>query len=432
MRSSRIRFVRAAMLVALFPAAARGATKTVTFEHYQKLDAAARRKLIRRYVRRTNDYWEVQLASYLVHTDISDEKALALAVMMDEFHRGFTKIFVGPFRIKARPELFALKDASNYQSAVRIWSEGRIAVPGWSAGIFAYVGRRYALFGCAKWGDEKLHSTLFHEGTHHLLHFYIGVDFPRWFDEGVATNFQDWDVAFSSERNVYEEMWHSQYPRYLYGMATGKNPRIKAKKPDLITLMSSTDADWLQSADPLPLYAQAWGFVNFLISSGGVGQKNFNVLIGAFKRGQNPRKVLPSHIRRALASQYDTYISKVIVPHCEFGIPIAKLIEAGRGSDAEKLLAKALAEHPKNNEFLFFKGLFALEAEKAKEAYATLKPLEKRFPRHPLLMRTLGKAALACGERYKAIKWLKKAVGEDFRDEEAKSLLEKAKKPRAR
>ena len=298
--------------------------------------------------------------------------------------------------------------------------------------MFAYVGHSYALFGCAQNGEERLYRTLFHEGAHHLLHFYIGAKFPRWFNEGVACNFETWDVAFSSERNVYEEVWRSRRLRYLYGMATGKVPRVKARKPDLIALMKSADADWLDASDPQPLYAQAWGFDNFLLSSGEMGQKNFNVLMRAFRAGLNPKDVLPPRIRVALASQYDAYISDVVVPHGEFGARIGALSKAGKKPEAAGLLETALGRYPGNNELMFFKGLFALQAGRAEEAYSILKPLERRFPRHPMLMRTLGEAALAAGERFKAVRWLRKAVGEDFRDERAKSLLEKARKPPAR
>ena len=417
--------------LAFFGLQARAATRTVTFAAYQALGEAERQKLARRYVRKAGEYWQVQLASYLVRTDISEQNALALAVKMDEFYRKFTRVFVGPFRTRARPELFVLKDTAAYQSTIWTWSEGRMSAPGWSAGMFAYVGHRYALFGCAKWGDERLYKTLFHEGTHHLLRFYIGVEFPRWFNEGVATNFETWDVDFSSERNVYEEIWRSERVGYLYGMATGKIKGMEAK-PDLIALMASGDEQWLDSASPHPLYAQAWGFVNFLLSSGATGQRNFNVLIRAFRSGQQLRKVLPTHIRMALASQYNAYISEVIIPHCEFSRPIAGLLGKGSIADATKVLEVALGKHPGNTELLFFNGFLALRAGKAKEAYGMLKPLEKRFPRHPLLMRILGEAALASGDRFKARKWLKLAVGEDFRDEHAKDLLEKAKKPAGR
>ena len=426
----RLNALRFGLFVVAFSARAGG--RAVTFEEYQSLGDAERRSLIRRYVRKAGDYWQVQLTSYLVRTDISEEMALTLAVKMDEFYRRFTAIFVGPFRIRARPELYGLKDQKSFHSAFDRWSGGRMRVRGWSAGMFAYVGNRYALFGCARGGEERLYKTLFHEGAHHLLYFYIGTKFPRWFNEGVATNFETWDVAFSSERNVYEEIWRSKWLPYLYGMATGKVRRIRARKPDLIALMGSVDADWLNASDPKPLYAQAWGFVNLLLSSGEIGQKNFNVLMGAFRAGRDPRVVLPPHIRVALASQYDDYISNVIVPHSEFSAPVDALIRAGKKPEAARLLETALGKYPENNELMFFKGLLALEAGDAKEAYGILKPLEKRFPRHPLLMRTLGEAALAAGQRFKATRWLRKAVGEDFRDERAKGLLKEARKPYAR
>lgn len=418
----------AAILLSALPVEAAG--RRISFEEYQALSEEARQRLLRRYVRRSGGYWEVSLDSYLVHTDVSAEYTLGLAVKMDEFYRRFTKIFIGRFRRKARPELFALKESSGYRSAVGRWSDGYISVPAWSVGMFAYVGSKFALFGCAERGEEKLHETLFHEGTHQLLHFYIGREIPRWFNEGVATNFQDWDVSLNAERNIYEGIWKSHYPRCLYAMATGKGD-VK-RKPDLMALMSSTEDHWLRTADPTCLYAEGWGFVNFLLTYGKLGRRNFNILITAFRSGRDPRKILPPRDRAALAGLWDRYIAEIIAPHCEFSLPVGGLLVAGKTAAAEKVLAEGLGKHPENNELLFFKGFLALGAGKPEEAYETLKPLEVRHPRHPLLMRTLGGAALQTGDRSKAAKWLKAAVAEDYRDEEAKKLLKEASKLRPR
>ncbi len=406
-------------------ARARGA-KSVTSEEYQKLDDAARRRMIQRYVKRSpRGKWEVLLRSYRIRTDISDEAALALAVKMDEFHAGFTSIFKGPFRIRALPDLYALKDSASFRSAIDEWTGEHVPVHANLTGLFSYRGSKYALFGCAEGGDERLYRILFHEGTHHLLHFYIGREFPRWFNEGVATNFQDWDVSLSAERNIYESIWKSRYPLYLHAMATGRKLEEKElPKPDLIRLMASTDEEWLDpKGDPTPLYAQAWGFVNFLLSSGASGQKNVNTLITSFRRGVKFHKVAPPAIRLALARQYQEYIENVIVPHVECSLPVGRSLRAGNVRAATLVVREGLKKHPKSFELLYYQGLLALEAGDAAGAYKVLRSLEKRKPRHPLLYRTLAKAALAAGDKPKARTWRRKALRENYRDEEARELL---------
>ncbi|HHN46302.1 MAG TPA: tetratricopeptide repeat protein, partial [Planctomycetes bacterium] len=356
-----------------------------------------------------------------IYTDIDEDYALATAVKMDEFYRRFTSIFIGGFKVNARPELYVMKTKNSYASAVMSWSGGRMSVPGWSAGLFARFGGSYALFGCAEYGEDQLHETLFHEGTHQLLQFYIGAEFPRWFNEGVATNFQDWDVSLSAERNVYEEIWKSEFARYVYEMAKGEKGR---GKPDLIKLMNSTDNDWLYTGDPRPLYAQAWAFVNFVLSAGKIGERYFNMLITQFRAGKDPAKVLPLNERVALAAQWDNYITGVIVPHFEFSTSIEELVKAGKTDDAAKLLESALASYPKNNALLYYKGLLALGAGDAQTALDVLKPLDGAFPRHPRLYRALGMAANSASDRTNARKWLAKALAEDYRDDEVRKLLD--------
>ncbi len=403
---------------------ARGA-KRVTFEEYKKLDDATRRRMIRRYVKRSpRGEWEVLLRSYHIRTDISDEAALALAVKMDEFYAGFRSIFIGAFRIRVRPMLYAMKDKASYHSALSSWSSGRTSVPTWSAGCFATLDKEYALFGCSEWGEEKMYTTLFHEGTHHLLRFYIGRQFPRWFNEGVATNFQDRDVSLSAERNIYESIWKSRYPMLLHAMVTGR--KLKGKKlpkPDLVKLMSSGEKEWVQSSDPSIWYAQGWGFVNFLLSSGKSGQRNVNTLITSFRKGVEFRKVAPMAIRIALARQYHEYMEEVIVPHVECSLLVARLMKAGNVQAASLVVEEGLKKHPKNFELLYYQGLLALEAGDAAGAYKILRPLEKKKPRHPLLYKTLGRAALEAGNKPKGKTWLRKALREDRGDEEARELL---------
>lgn len=412
-------------LTCLCPSRATAAAKSVTFEEYQKLDDAARRRMIDRYVKRAaGGQWEVLLKSYHIRTDVSDEAALALAAKMDEFYAGFRNVFTGSFRIRARPMLYAMKDKTSYHSAIGKWSAGRMNVPSWSAGCFATMGRKYALFGCNEWGVDRMYTTLFHEGTHHLLHFYIGRKFPRWFDEGVATNFQDWDVSLSAERNVYESIWKSRYPPILRAMTEQKEHRgKKLPKPDLIKLMASGDSDWLHTADPIIWYAQGWGFLNFLLSSGKDGQHNVNTLIVSFRKGKRFHKVAPMPIRVALAGQYLEYMETVIVPHVDYSVPVRELMQAGNPEDASIMVQEGLKDHPKSFELIYFKGLIELEQGRAKDAYDTLKRLEKKKPRHPHLIRTLGLAALAAGDKVKGRSWLKKALGENYRDEEVRKLL---------
>jgi len=436
--SRRFRGLLFGLILVWWALAARAGSGRLTYQQYSELSGEKRAALMRAYVKRAEGYYQVSLSSYLVRTDISAERALAHAVEMDEFHRCFSSIFVGPFKIRARPELYVMKTKTSYANAYNKWACGMGAMPGWSAGLFATLGpNKHALFGCAEYGAEELHETLFHEGTHQLLQYYVGDEIiPRWFDEGCATNFQTWTVARSPQRNIHEEIWKSEYPEVLCEMKTGKVRSVTLQdgttltvgaggvKPDLLELMNTTPTIWLGSANPTPLYAQGWGFVNFLLAQGDVGQKYFNYLIMGCRqgRGEELKRLMPERDRQGLAAEWNKYLDNTIVPHVEFSRPVAALLAKGRKAEAAAILAEGLKKHRSNPELLYFKGLAALEAGKAKEAYKILKPLEKKRPRHPELYRVLGRAALEAGDRFKARKYLEEAMKEDYADEEAKKL----------
>lgn len=430
-----IRLFAALALILLLQAGA--LSKGISFEKYQGLSEEDRQKLIKRYVKKGDDYWNVCVGNYLVHSDISAERALAIAVKMDEFHRRFTKLFKGSFKIKERPQLYVTKTKEGYHAAVSKWFKGRMGAPGWSAGLFAVSGRRFALFSYSRDDEDQFCETLFHEGTHQLMRFYLGRSCPVWFNEGMATNLETWDVSLSTDRNIAEEIWKSRRPMLLYAMATGKNNAggqtlsVKASgKPNLGKLMDITHEQWSAAKNPSANYAQAWGIVNFLITHGPTSQKYMSKLLLAF-RGLRPigKVIISSRDRDALIEHWNRYITEVIVPHYDYSVGIEKLVKSARYADAEKLVKTGMEKYPENFELLYYKGLIALRSEKAKEAYKILTPLKKKYPHHPLLDLTLGEAALAAGDRTRAKRHLKAALAEDSRDEKAKKLLEKANKP---
>jgi predicted Zn-dependent protease len=206
-------------------------------------------------------------------------------------------------------------------------------------------------------------------------------------------------------------------------------------KPDLAKIMNTTAQQWTSpGGNKMPLYAQAWGIVNCLLTSGTRGQRNVNILIQAFRSGKGHRtgvKLLAPQTMAMLTRQYDEYIKSVVVPHCEYGLPVSKLVASDKDDEAAARLKEGLGKFPKNNELLFFKGLLALKAGDAAGALAILKPLDKRHPRHPHLTGAIGRATFESGDRIGAARWLRNALKENLRDKRAEELLEQVKqKPR--
>ncbi len=420
-----------------------GAGERMSFEQYSALDDAVKARMAASYVKRQGRFHMISVSSYLVRTDISALKAMSLAVEMDEFQRRFSKIFVGRFRINSRPELYVLKDKASYFNAYKVWAGTERSAPEFSAGLFSSLTqRKHALFANAAFGEAELHKTLYHEGTHQLLEYYIASPIPRWFDEGCATNFEEWNVKLSAQRNIYNSMWNSSQASIIYMMHTGKSkyrgangniysiPGFVARKPRLQKLFALDGAAWNAAADDdaTANYAEAWSFINFLLTYGETGQRYFDIFIGQLKRGmgRDPEKLLPPRDRQVLEGLWKKYLDDFLVPHFEYSRLVGALIKRRSAGPAAGVIAEGLKKYPKNPEMLYFKGLLELEAGRAKEALAILAPLEKRFPRHPLLFRTLGRAALAAGERVKARKWILMALAEDTTDDALRAIAKKA------
>jgi hypothetical protein len=105
--------------------------------------------------------------------------------------------------------------------------------------------------------DRVLDSVLPHEITHTILasHFApMGMPVPRWADEGACTT-----VEHISERSKFDKL----LIRYLHG---GQGFSFQ----DLYHIKD-------YPADPLPLYAQGYSVVSFLVAQGGP-QKFVNYL----------------------------------------------------------------------------------------------------------------------------------------------------------
>lgn len=417
------RTLPAALVPALLSLHASAASpRRITWIEFQKLSDQDKAALAEKHVVRTDRFWEVMLDSYHVRTDVSRDYALATAVRMDEFYRDFSTVFTGAFRVRYRPQLYAMKDHASYLAAVSEWAGLKQDLPEWSAGLFLSANNRYALFGNAAPGEEKLHKTLFHEGTHQLLHFYIGRPFPRWFDEGTATNFETWDVRFSVDRNISEEIWRSSYSTYIYAMRKGllKNPPPQ-KEPDLVALMSASDALWLKSEDPTCLYAQAWCLINYVLSHGKAGEIWFNRLVTSFCSGRTA--VFSKKDLQSLNDEWQQYILRFIIPHFEYSRVVQKMLLDNKPREALAHLNAGLVLYPDNPELLYYKGLFLCYAKDYANALAVLEPLDTRFPRHPQLTRVLALCAFKAGDKAKGRKFAVAALREDYLDSEISALL---------
>ncbi len=284
--------------------------RAVSYAEYLKLPEAEQRNLIRKFVREDgNGYSLVAATRYKVHSKMDQEFLLRWAIRMDDYYEKFSGIFVGPFKLRGQPELYIFPDLRSYREFVN--SLGFSA--GWSAGM--YVQPKKLLLGQNSDGEAFLKLTLFHEGTHQLLHYYLGHEnIPPWFNEGVACNFETWDENATLGENIQAGTLISQ--RRDQVCRTFDSPDFLGVE----ALFALDQRGWNSSENPGQNYAEAWAIINFFFNTDR-GQKNFNKILKAISNGADLNKAIPKDARINLEKEWYADIRSRLIPYNRFIAP---------------------------------------------------------------------------------------------------------------
>ena len=289
------------------------AARTIHYDDFLKWDDKTKRRNVQRYVRRDKDgYFVVAVSAYQVRTKISPQYALQMAILMDEFYRKFTAIFKDQINQPGSPQLYVFPDMTTYRGYVASLGFD----PGWSAGI--YVPSKKILVGQRSQGEKTLKEILFHEGTHQLLHAYTyrpcskcerahdGTrqflhaftgqrPIPPWFNEGVATNFQTWDLTLGAQENVKTNILKSEW------LPIAASAVRQQRHYDLRKLTDISNQAWSATADPQLNYAMAWSLVNYLLKNTSTRDiRLFNAILAAIRSGQDVYQAMTPLVRKKL------------------------------------------------------------------------------------------------------------------------------------
>lgn len=389
------------------------------FLEYKQLKPEARKKLIRKYVRKDRDgFWMVSVSVYKVKTTVSGEFTLKMAIIMDDFYKKFNKVFIGGVRLRQKPQLFVLKDRSEYAAFLA----SRNIDASWSSGMYIHNNRCLVTF---KSDHSILMRILFHEGTHQLLHDYIGNRIPIWFNEGMATNFETWDVNKSEMRNVKEALYRSGRARVIAGVY-GKQSFIPLR-----SLMDIRSRQWLESGNPQVQYAAAWSVVNFLLNTED-GRRILNLLIKNYKKGRKHKQMFASGFINTFDKKWKSDLKQRIIPHVRYGYKIMRMINNKNIKQAKKVHSEFIQKHPDNAEAVLLRGLIELREKRFEPALKSLKAAAEIEPDQPDLDYYLGVAYYKNQQRTTAIRFLKKARKEDPGNPNIQPLLDKIRNEKAR
>lgn len=231
--------------------------------------------------------------SYVVKTDVGREFALDVACWLERFRSQFRHIFRDPLAERYAPLVVVFRDRARYRKSVGAADASR--------GTYVAKAKTLFTFLDAERGERDFASfytkILAHEGAHQLLGAMCGSGaLPVWFDEGVASYFQEWDVRHAAAENLARlrtERYRAQDVRAAFGTA---------RWVPLARLFGLSREQWAPD-DFGPRtnlhYAEAASFVSFLLATPR-GQGIFERIYTGVKAERPVSDVLDGAALRAL------------------------------------------------------------------------------------------------------------------------------------
>ena len=318
------RLIWAAILILAEGAFALGAK--LTYEEYSALGKEGKGRIARTYAEKNGQgYWEVGAYKYRVRTMISAECALETAIVMDRFYDEVSDIFGSRFHDSLQTTLYLFPDQESYAAFLA----SKHADVGFSSGM--YIPEEHILAVCGGGDERGRREILFHEATHQILHAYtVKNALPVWFNEGMATNFQSWDVTKSRAENLRSAVALSGR-RYLVVTAVRAGEMYSLKK-----LLSISLNEWNSSKEPGLNYAMAWSFTNFMLSTP-ENSAMMNQILEAIRKGTSLEKILSPGVVNKLEGEWHEDQKTRLMLYEEFIVPAMRLMmekTGGTGTQA--------------------------------------------------------------------------------------------------
>lgn len=167
-------------------------------EPWEPPAGAARDALVARYVHEDGEpgFFRCAAGAYLVKTDVDRAFALDVACYLERFRSQLRAIFREYVPERRPPLVVVYRDRERYR---------RVVGGGESRGFYSPKTRTLSTYLDVEKGERDFATfyarILLHEGTHQLVTALIGPA-PPWFDEGVASYFQEWDVRRTVDDNL--------------------------------------------------------------------------------------------------------------------------------------------------------------------------------------------------------------------------------------
>jgi len=194
----------------------------------------------------------VEARHYVILTNAGAALARETALHMDAIFEEYEKrlLFREKIAVRFVVKVFATEDEYREHDA-----------PHDSVAYFRSATRELVTF--ADRNRERMFSSLYHEGMHQFLHFYI-PDPPAWFDEGLAMYFETavWRGSATRGGKAYLVGGKLQEAARIVkeGVASGALPPVRK----LLTMPAVEFYD----VDAAANYAKSWALTHMMIESG--------------------------------------------------------------------------------------------------------------------------------------------------------------------
>lgn len=391
------------------------------WSEFAQLDPQKQLDTANRKTSKAGEYIACKLGKYEVFAE-DPLSAYKWAMILYNFSESMLEEGIVPKaqKITGKPQVFVRSTKDGYTKSLRDFG---VSDPGWSVGMFAYRGPKAALFGYdyaaeRETGQEEneekrkerdvLLSTMLHECAHQMVYYHIGYDVPLWFNEGLATNMETYDMSMNMKANLYNAMYkNNRADGAVIFLEEGKLKSFRQVFTISSAQWSAAKGDEVHSN-----YITSWAACNFFFTTKR-GRKFVGDMIKQMCSGGTSavNKMFTQKNLDDINDLIREHIKTVILPACKFGRPIRKLMNEGDFETAAKYVEKMKEEFPESNEMKFYSAW--LDIAKENDPKAAVKVVQDMVDKtdffHPEANYVLALGYFSAGDNIKGAKALKDA-----------------------
>lgn len=238
---------------------------------------------------------------YVVLTNLGGFLARKIAVRMDSMFEEYEKRLIFDEKIADRFLVKVYRSAEEYQAH---------GGPPGTVAYFSSQGRE--LVAHAQAAEDAMFASLFHEGMHQFLHFYLPAP-PIWFDEGLAEYFETARLRASGGGDA-----GCAYDVGMKDRAAVSHLRSAVKNGATIPLarLLEMSREEFYGESRSMNYMCAWAFTHFLLESGDRTLKQlwldyFFAIRGGASQKEANEKVFGKLDMATLERLFKSYLSKL-------------------------------------------------------------------------------------------------------------------------